>query len=211
VTPPSAAGPIDMIGDDAGTFIVATGNPHKLAEISAVLGDRFRLTPLPAGAAEVVETARSLRGNARLKATAARALTGLPALSDDTGLYINVLGGRPGPKAARFAGRAGSYAEAIRALLAELRDVPPRARGARFTTCAVAALPDGEEVVAYGTLRGRIAGHPRGSRGFGYDSIFIPDAGCGRTLAEASDADRLALSHRAHAFRRLAARMKETQ
>ena len=131
------------------------------------------------------------------------ALSGLPAIADDTGLEVEALGGRPGVHAARYAGPHASYADNLRKLLGELSGVPPARRGARFRTVVVACWPDGVEIGAEGTLEGRITESPRGAGGFGYDPVFeVEDRG--RTLAELGAGEKNALSHRARAVRSLA-------
>jgi XTP/dITP diphosphohydrolase len=186
-------------------LVCSSANPDKVAEIAAIVGDVFDLLPRPPQVPEVVEDADSLEGNARLKAVALAEATGLPAVADDTGLEVDALGGRPGVYAARYAGERATYADNRAKLLAELDGVPPANRAARFRTVALARWPDGREVIADGTCEGRIAEQPRGDRGFGYDPVFIPDDGDGRTFAEMSEAEKHALSHRGRAFSALMA------
>ena len=192
-------------------FVLATFNRDKLRELSALLGlpglSLRALADVP-GAAAPEETGSTLRENALLKARAARALTGGPAIADDTGLEVDALGGRPGIHAARYAGPAATYAENRAKLLAELDGVEPARRAARFRCACVACLPDGRELVAEGVLEGRITRAPRGANGFGYDSLFEL-AELGRTMAELSDAEKNALSHRARAMRALAAQLAQ--
>ena len=140
------------------------------------------------------------------KARAALDQTGRPALADDTGLEVDALGGRPGIRAARFAGPDATYESNRRRLLAELDGVEPARRTARFRCVCVACLPDGRELAAEGVLEGRITTAPRGGNGFGYDPLFeVEDTG--RTMAELSEAEKNAVSHRARAVRALAARL----
>jgi XTP/dITP diphosphohydrolase len=143
-----------------------------------------------------------------LKARAARALTGRPTIADDTGLEVDALGGRPGVHAARYAGPGASYAENRARLLAELDGVEPPLRAARFRCACVACLPDGRELVAEGVLEGCITLAPRGANGFGYDSLFEV-GNLGRTMAELSDDEKNALSHRARAVHALALRLAQ--
>ena len=187
-------------------FILATFNRDKVRELSALLGLRgvtlAALCDVP-GASAPEETGATLRENALLKARAALALTGLPAIADDTGLEVDALGGRPGIHAARYAGAGATYEDNRVRLLAELRGVEPARRTARFRCACVACLPDGRELVAEGVLEGRITLAARGGNGFGYDPLFEIE-GLGRTMAELVEADKNAISHRARAVRALA-------
>ena len=185
-------------------LVLATANPDKAVEIAGLLTG-FEVVPRPADVPEVEETADTLEGNARLKARAVAAATGATAVADDTGLEVEVMGGRPGVWAARYAGKGATYADNVAKLLAELEGVDDRR--ARFRTVALACLPDGREVVAEGIVDGRIASRPRGRGGFGYDPVFVPDEGDGRTFAEMTPAEKAAVSHRGRAFRALAARL----
>ena len=180
-------------------------NPDKLGELRALMGgaglDLVSLRDVP-GAVAPEETGATLTENARLKARAAVALTGLPAMADDTGLEVDALGGRPGVHAARFAGPRATYADNVARLLEELRGVPPERRTARFRTVCLVRDPEGGEVAAEGVLEGRIASAPRGRAGFGYDPVFEV-AGLGRTLAELEPDEKNRHSHRAVAARNL--------
>ena len=186
-------------------FVCATANPHKAEEIRAILGDEVELLPRPTDVPEVVEDGETLRDNARLKARALCAATGVAAVADDTGLEVDALDGAPGVYSGRFAGEDATYAQNVGKLLAELRDRPGASRTARFRTVALIAHPDGTEVVADGVMEGTIVDVPRGDTGFGYDPVFVPDDGDGRTLAEMTPAEKNAVSHRGRAFRALAA------
>jgi XTP/dITP diphosphohydrolase len=186
-------------------LVLATFNRDKGRELQALLDLRdlevVSLADVP-GATAPAETGSTLDENARIKARAAMARTGLPAIADDTGLEVDALDGRPGVHAARYAGPQASYADNVRKLLSELAGVPAGQRDARFRAVCVACWPDGIELAAHGVLEGRIAAAPRGTGGFGYDPVFeLPD---GRTLAELAEAEKNALSHRARAMRRLA-------
>ncbi|HZD66250.1 MAG TPA: RdgB/HAM1 family non-canonical purine NTP pyrophosphatase [Acidimicrobiales bacterium] len=185
-------------------LVLATANPDKVAEITAILGPppRLELAPRPASVPPVEETADTLEGNARLKARALARATGLGAVADDTGLEVEALDGAPGVHSARYAGPRASDADNVAKLLAALSGVADRR--ARFTTVALVAWPDGREVVATGGVGGWIAPEPRGTAGFGYDPVFVPDGGDGRTFAEMTAAEKEALSHRGRAFRALA-------
>lgn len=155
---------------------------------------------------EVVEDGDTLEANARLKAVAICAATGLAALADDTGLEVFALGGAPGVHSARYAGEDATYADNVDKMLAELEGVDDRR--ARFRTVAMVVDPDGSEISVEGITDGRIATEKRGSGGFGYDPIFIPDDGDGRAYAEMSLAEKNALSQRGRAFRALAAELE---
>jgi XTP/dITP diphosphohydrolase len=186
-------------------LVLATANPDKAAEIADILAAAgVEVVPRPPGVPDVDETEDTLEGNARLKARAVMAATGEPAVADDTGLEVAALGGEPGVRAARYAGEAATYADNVAKLLAALDGVAGAGRRARFRTVAVACWPDGREVVAEGAVEGTIASSPRGSGGFGYDPVFVPDGGGGRTYAEMTAGEKHALSHRGRAFRRLA-------
>jgi XTP/dITP diphosphohydrolase len=188
-------------------LVLATANPDKAREIAEVLhaaGPAVELLPRPTDVPEVDETGDTLEDNARLKAEALCAATRLPALADDTGLEVDALGGAPGVRSARFAGDDATYADNVAALLSALHGVPAAERTARFATVAVARFPDGREIAAIGTVEGTIAAAARGDGGFGYDPVFVPDEGDGRSFAEMSTAEKHAVSHRGRAFRTLA-------
>ena len=185
-------------------LVLASANPDKVAEIAAILGDGVDLRPRPADLADVVEDADTLEGNARLKAVAVCEAAGEGAVADDTGLEVDALGGAPGVHTARFAGEDATYADNVAKMLTDLAGVPEGDRGARFRTVALVRFPDGSEVVAEGVVEGSISTEARGARGFGYDPIFIPADGDGRTFAEMSAEEKHAVSHRGRAFRALA-------
>ncbi|MBI5710896.1 MAG: RdgB/HAM1 family non-canonical purine NTP pyrophosphatase [Candidatus Eisenbacteria bacterium] len=192
-------------------IVLATFNQDKLREMRELLQlPGLVLTALcdVPGATAPVEGGESLAENARLKARAALDLSGMPAIADDTGLEVDALGGRPGIHAARYAGPGATYADNLAKLLAELANVTVERRGARFRTVCVALFPDGGEVVAEGVLEGCITLAPRGANGFGYDPVFevMP---LGRTLAELSDREKNALSHRGRAARALARQLAD--
>lgn len=184
-------------------LVCASANPDKVAEIAAILGDRVDLLPRPAEIPDVVEDADTLEGNARLKAVAICDATGRPAVADDTGLEVDALGGAPGVYSARFAGEGCSYADNRVKLLRELDGNDDRR--AAFRTCVLVHWPDGRELVVDGVCAGTITHDERGSGGFGYDPVFVPDDGDGRTFAEMSDAEKHHVSHRGRAFRNLLA------
>lgn len=181
--------------------VVASKNPDKVAEVEEVLAALDGPFEIVRGYEwnDVDETGPTLLANARLKARAVAAATGVAALADDTGLEVDALDGAPGVRTARFAGPAATYADNVAALLKALAGITERA--ARFRTVVVLAEPDGREWHAEGVLEGSIAARPRGQGGFGYDPVF--DLG-GRTLAELDSDEKNDLSHRARALRALA-------
>jgi XTP/dITP diphosphohydrolase len=188
-------------------LVLATANPDKAAEIRAVLLDAgldVELVPRPADVPEVDETGTTLEDNARLKAVALCEATGLPAVADDTGLAVDALDGAPGVWSARYAGEDATYADNVAKLLGALVGLDPTARTARFSTVALAHWPDGREVAAIGEVEGVIATEARGNGGFGYDPLFVPVEGDGRSFAEMSPEEKHSVSHRGRAFRTLA-------
>ena len=189
-------------------LVCASANPDKVLEIAAILDGVVQLVPRPADVPEVVEDADSLIGNARLKAAAICAATGLPAVSDDTGLFVDALHGAPGVYAARFAGDDATYADNRIKLLAELGDRADRA--ASFVSAVMVVWPDGREVAVEGVCKGVIATTELGDRGFGYDSVFIPDDGDGRSFAQMSDVEKNQISHRARALHALLEALRST-
>lgn len=183
------------------TIVCASANPGKVAELADLLRGIVEFLPRPHDVGDVVEDADTVEGNARLKAQAVCNATGQAALADDTVLEVQYLGGAPGVHTARFAGNAATDAENRALLLQRLHAVPDAERRAQFRTVIVVRWPDGRELVTEGICRGRIAPEERGNRGFGYDSVFVPDEGDGRTFAEMSDGDKNRVSHRGHAVR----------
>ncbi len=188
-------------------LVLATANPDKVGEIRAALGPDVELVDRPSAVGEVVEDADTLEGNARLKAQAICEATGEAAVADDTGLTVDALGGAPGVHSARYSGEGATYESNLRKLLADMDGIQPADRTARFTTVALVLFPDGTEVVASGAVEGLIATEPAGTNGFGYDPVFVPTEGDGRTFAEMSDEEKDALSHRGRAFRALRRRL----
>jgi XTP/dITP diphosphohydrolase len=184
-------------------LVCASANPDKVAEIAAILDGVVDLLPRPEHVPEVVEDADTLIGNARLKATAIARAAGLPAVSDDTGLFVDALGGAPGVYAARYAGENATYADNRRKLLDALGGSADRR--ARFVSAVVVVWPDGRELAVEGVCGGRIATAELGARGFGYDPLFIPDDGDGRSFAQMTDVEKNAISHRARALQALLA------
>jgi XTP/dITP diphosphohydrolase len=176
--------------------VLATGNPHKVTEIGAILGDAVELSAVDTGAAE---TGITFEGNALIKARAASRSSGVLALADDSGIEIDAIGGAPGVHSARWT----EEHDWIPRVLRELDGVPVAERTARFVSAAAAVWPDGRSVVRRGVVEGHIAGSARGSGGFGYDPIFVPVEGDGRTFGEMTADEKHALSHRGRAFRAL--------
>ena len=192
-------------------LVLATLNPHKVTELSRILdgdggpGAGVSLTSLAEFpcAPDVAETGATFADNALLKARAIAAFTGLPAVADDSGICADALNGMPGVLSARWSGRHGDDQANLDLLLAQLADIPDERRGAEFRCAAALVQPGGAEQVTEGVLRGRLIRARRGTGGFGYDPIFIPDGGT-QTTAELSPADKDAISHRGRAFRALA-------
>ena len=182
-------------------LVLATANPDKVVEISALLPG-VELVSRPSDIPEVVEDGDTLEANALLKARAICAATGSPAVADDTGLEVMALGGAPGVWSARFAGENATYGDNVAKLIADLEGESDRT--ARFRTVAAIVTPDGEEIVVDGVTWGTIAIEPVGSGGFGYDPVFIPDDGDGRVYAQMTLDEKNALSQRGRAFRALA-------
>jgi len=192
-------------------LVLATLNPHKVTELSRILdgdggpGAGVSLTSLAEfpGAPDVAETGATFADNALLKARAIAAFTGLPAVADDSGICADALNGMPGVLSARWSGRHGDDQANLDLLLAQLADIPDERRGAEFRCAAALVQPGGAEQVTEGVLRGRLIRARRGTGGFGYDPIFVPDGGT-QTTAELSPAEKDAISHRGRAFRALA-------
>lgn len=180
--------------------VMASANPDKVAEIELLMRGAVEILPRPADLADVVEDADTLEGNARLKAVAVCAATGLAAIADDTGLEIDHLDGAPGVHTARFAGPGATYADNVAKTLAVLSGVPASDRTARFRTVALLRDIDGHELVAHGVVEGSIALASAGDGGFGYDPIFIPEGGRGATFAEMLPDAKHVISHRGRAF-----------
>jgi XTP/dITP diphosphohydrolase len=193
-------------------LVLATANPDKAVEIAAIIGDGIHLLPRPPEIPDVVEDGETLEDNARLKAVAIATATGRPAIADDTGFEVEALDGRPGVRAARYAGEDATYEDNVAKLLAELDArgaTGPAQRRARFRTVAIACWPDGREVLVDGTVEGTVAAATSGDGRFGYDPVFVPDEGDGRTFAAMSGDEKNAISHRGRAFRALASRLSE--
>ena len=189
-----------------GRIAIASRNPHKLREIRRICADWpvAWLTvddhegPWP----DVEETGSTYEENAQLKGRAVAAALGEAALADDSGIEVDALGGRPGPRSARFAGEDASDEQNLEELIRATRGVPGSGRTARYRCVAVLAYPDGRTVSVEGVCEGALVTKPRGSGGFGYDPIFVP-AGWDRTMAELSDDEKDRISHRGSALRAL--------
>jgi len=191
-------------------LLLATRNQAKLAELRRILGEELGvgagievigLADVPEYA-EVPETGATFAENALAKARDALAATGLPAVADDSGLAVDALNGMPGVLSARWIGRHGDDRANLELVLGQLADVPDDRRGAAFVCAAALVAPGRAETLARGEWRGRLTREPRGTNGFGYDPIFVPD-GSERTSAELSAAEKDAASHRGRAFRAL--------
>ena len=184
--------------------VLATRNAGKIADFQHLL-DAAQL-PIDvvsvgefADLADTVETGVTFEENARLKADDVARATGLPALADDSGLAVDVLGGCPGVFSARWSGTHGADQANIDLLLAQTGDVPADKLTARFMCCVALAVPDESTQVEFGHVEGRLTRDQRGMNGFGYDPIFeLPD---GRTMAELTADEKAAISHRGRAFR----------
>lgn len=195
-------------------IVLATRNPGKLREFRALLGSSPQLDDLDldtavidaaaAGCAEVPETGISFAENSLLKARAVAAETGLPAVADDSGLAVDVLGGAPGIFSARWAGASASDEANLALLLEQLADIAPAHRGAAFVCVASLVIPDAQgrprrEFTTTGRLEGTLLREPQGVGGFGYDPILKP-TGESRSTAELSMEEKNAISHRGKAF-----------
>jgi XTP/dITP diphosphohydrolase len=191
-------------------LVLASANPAKAAEIddivAALAPGSIELVPRPVDVPDVVEDADTFEGNARLKAVALVGATGLPALADDSGLVVDALDGAPGVRSARYAGESATDADNRDRLLRELEGTADRS--ARFVCTVMVRWPDGREVVATGQVDGRIAEAATGSGGFGYDPVFVPDEGDGRTFGQFDPAAKHAISHRGRALRSLVERLR---
>jgi XTP/dITP diphosphohydrolase len=185
---------------------IASRNPHKLREIQAICADwplgwvtvETHEGPWP----DVEEPHDAYLHNALEKAHAVAEALGIPALADDSGLEVDALGGAPGPRSARYAGQDATDADNRRQLLAALKGIPGSGRSARFRCVTAIAWPDGRELYAEGVCEGTLETRERGSGGFGYDPLFVPE-GRDRTMAELDPAEKDRISHRGRALRTL--------
>lgn len=194
-------------------LVVATHNPGKLVEIRELL-EPFGVEALSAGELDISEpeeTETTFSGNARLKAFHSARASGLPALADDSGIEVAALGGEPGVYSARWAGPSKNFADAMRRVESLLRDkgaTNPDRRIANFTCALCIAWPDGEARIFEGKVFGTLVDPPRGTLGFGYDPMFLPD-GETRTYGEMPQTEKHATSHRARAFAQFVAECLE--
>ncbi len=183
-------------------LLLATGNPHKLCEVRAILepvGIEVMGAQDVGGLPEVDESGHTFRDNAVAKALSGCRASGLPTLADDSGLVVPVLNGRPGVRSARYAGAGATDRSNLEKILDEMRTVDDRRAG--FVCVMALALPDGRVETVTGEVRGRLLRAPRGSNGFGYDPIFQPE-GSTRSFAELPEAEKNRISHRADALRK---------
>ncbi len=190
---------------DAESITLATANEGKVAELRRLLGRRYRIAPRPTDLAETVEDGDTLAANALKKGTEVAEHTGTLALADDTGLFVVGLGGAPGVHTARFAGPGATTEQNVAKLLDELAGVGRAARRAHFATVIAAVWPDGRRLVVDGRVDGHITTEPQGGSGFGYDPVFAPVEGDGRTFAQMSADEKNAISHRGRAIQALVA------
>ncbi len=192
-------------GSPTRLLVLASGNPDKLAEVRSILADRpVRVIPVTDLVPDWVceETGVSIEENAVIKARTASAASGLPAVADDTGLFVAALGGAPGVYSARYAGRNAGYEDNVRKLLRALLWEEEDSRRAVFRTAAAYYDPSGLALTASGEVEGTILTEPRGTGGFGYDPVFFVQAlGC--TYAECPAGSKNRTSHRARAFEAL--------
>lgn len=194
--------------------VLATRNAHKGEELARILAKNgleidLKLVADFPGAPEVAETETTFTGNALLKARALCAFTGLPAIADDSGLCVEVLGGMPGIFSARWSGAAENVDDAnLQLVLKQIAEIAPEHRGAKFVCAAVLVLPDGREFTALGEVPGVIVSQPIGENGFGYDPIFKPN-GFEITTAQMTAEEKDEISHRSRALRELAKMMAE--
>lgn len=181
-------------------LVVASKNSGKIKEFQRILQLDSQGIELVINVEipEVAETGSTFEENALLKATSIAKFTGIPAIADDSGLAIDALDGAPGILSARWSG--GGDNENIKKVLNEIKDVPESKRGAKFVAVIALAKPSGENLIVRGELQGRIRRSPVGENGFGYDPIFEPIAGDGRTLAELDPKEKDAISHRSLAL-----------
>lgn len=181
--------------------VCASANPRKVAEVARLLPSTVTLLPRPGDLGDVAETAPTLEGNAIIKAVEIANHSGQWAIADDTGLEVEALDGAPGVISARYAGDHATDEDNRRRLLAEMSDVDDRR--ARFRTVIALVSASGEIHLLTGICSGSIARQERGDEGFGYDRLFIPDDGDGRTFAEMTAEEKDALSHRGRALSQL--------
>lgn len=191
----------------------ATKNAGKIKEIEKIT-KQYGMTVVSRDDAgvdpglEIEENGSTFAENSLIKAKAVAELCGMPAVADDSGLMVDALQGAPGVRSARFAGEHGNDAKNNEKLLALMKDVPDEKRGAKFVCAVTLVFPDGKVISAEGECRGKIAREPKGSGGFGYDPLFVPD-GYDKTFAELGADVKNRISHRSRALMRLAGLLKE--
>ena len=184
---------------------IASRNEHKLRELARICAD-WPVTWLtvethdPAAFPDVEETGDTYFANAMLKAHATAKALGVPSIADDSGLEVDALGGKPGPRSARYAGADATDEQNLEALMGALRGIPSGGRTARYRCVAAIAWPDGPELHTEGTCEGSLVTKRHGERGFGYDPIFVPE-GWEETMAQLTDEQKDRISHRGRAFR----------
>lgn len=195
----------------AAKVLLATRNAKKLKELQRILGDQVQVIGLAdvPEFPEEPETGATFEENAIDKAVQAARETGLLSLADDSGLAVDALNGMPGVLSARWSGRHGDDAANIELLLGQLRDVPDERRGGGFVCALALAAPGQEPVVVRGEWRGTILRETRGENGFGYDPLFVPEGGDGRSSAELSSGEKDALSHRGRAIALMLPRLQQ--
>lgn len=184
------------------SFVAASANPHKVAELRILLAGLAEITDRPSDLGDVPENGETLEANAAHKALVVARAVGRAALADDSGLEVDALGGAPGVRSARYAGPDASDEDNRDLLLSRLTGVARRS--ARFRTVLAVAQPDGSIRMFEGSCEGRIAERGLGDGGFGYDPVFVPDEGNGRTFAEMTPGEKNLISHRARAVAALA-------
>ena len=193
------------------TFILASNNENKLAELRRILLplglNVVSAKEATAGELEVEERGETFEENARLKAMAFMEETGLAAIGDDSGLMVDALDGAPGIYSARYAGEGAPNDARIAKLLDNLQGVPEEKRTAKFVSAICCVFPDGREVTVRGECHGRIGFAPVGENGFGYDPVFISESG--KTFAQLTSAEKDKISHRGNALRKLRAALEE--
>jgi len=187
-------------------IVIATHNTKKRAELARILqplGHHILDIALP----DVEETGSTFAQNARLKAVAGCAASGLPCIADDSGLCVDALNGEPGVYSARYAGEHGNDVANNAKLLTSMHDKTERT--ARFTCAICCIFPDGREITARGTCEGSIAREPAGESGFGYDPLFLPAQTPGQTMAQLAAQQKDAISHRGRALEEFARKLEE--
>ncbi|MDR1927389.1 MAG: RdgB/HAM1 family non-canonical purine NTP pyrophosphatase [Oscillospiraceae bacterium] len=190
-------------------LLVATKNEKKRAELERILAPLGFVVVIDPALPEVEENGTTFEENARLKALAGYAVSGLPCVGDDSGLCVEALGGAPGVCSARFAGKHGNDGANAAKLLELLDGLPPEKRGARFVCALCCVFPSGKEILLRGVCEGAVAAAPKGKNGFGYDPVFLPNEFPGKTMAQLSAEQKDAISHRGRALRLLANKLKE--